>query len=136
MATAAQETRKDPRPRYQPGEVGNIKNGRPDRRYKLANPNDDLHGLAMHIDTGWEKVSAKSDKERIIGGREEANGSVTYQGQVLLWLPTDEYEAREQEKRDRINAREQKRATPAGEFGLHDADGKPAIDGRIDDKET
>ena len=51
MATAQAE-RVDPKNRrVSPQDVGNLRFGRPDRKYMLANPNDDLFGLQMHLDT-------------------------------------------------------------------------------------
>jgi len=128
MATAQAE-RVDPKNRrVSPQDVGNLRFGRPDRKYMLANPNDDLFGLQMHLDTGWEKVNGQSEKERIVAGRVEGNGLVTFQGQVLIWLPMEEWNAREAEKKARNQAREAKRKAPGGEFGVRDAEGNPAQD--------
>ena len=128
MATAQAE-RVDPKTRrVSPQDMGNLRNGRPDRRYMLANPNDDLFGLQIHLDTGWEKINGASEKERIVGGRVEANGLVTYQGQVLIWLPLEEWTEREALKKGRNQAREAKRKTPGGEFGVTDALGHPVQD--------
>ena len=128
MATAQAE-RVDPKNRrVSPQDVGNLRFGRPDRKYMLANPNDDLFGLQMHLDTGWEKVNGQSEKERIVAGRVEGNGLVTFQGQVLIWLPMEEWTAREAEKKARNQAREAKRRAPGGEFGVRDAEGNPAQD--------
>jgi len=128
MATAQAE-RVDPKNRrVSPQDVGNLRFGRPDRKYMLANPNDDLFGLQMHLDTGWEKVNGQSEKERIVAGRVEGNGLVTFQGQVLIWLPMEEWNAREAEKKARNQAREAKRRAPGGEFGVRDAEGNPAQD--------
>jgi len=128
MATAQAE-RVDPKTRrVSPQDVGNLRFGRPDRKYMLANPNDDLFGLQMHLDTGWEKVNGQSEKERIVAGRVEGNGLVTFQGQVLIWLPMEEWNAREAEKKARNQAREAKRKAPGGEFGVRDAEGNPAQD--------
>jgi len=127
MATA--QERVDPKNRrVSPQDVGNLRFGRPDRKYMLANPNDDLFGLQMHLDTGWEKVNGQSEKERIVAGRVEGNGLVTFQGQVLIWLPMEEWNAREAEKKARNQAREAKRRAPGGEFGVRDAEGNPAQD--------
>jgi len=127
MATA--QERVDPKNRrVSPQDVGNLRFGRPDRKYMLANPNDDLFGLQMHLDTGWEKVNGQSEKERIVAGRVEGNGLVTFQGQVLIWLPMEEWNAREAEKKARNQAREAKRKAPGGEFGVRDAEGNPAQD--------
>ena len=128
MATAQAE-RVDPKTRrVSPQDVGNLRFGNPNRKYMLANPNDDLFGLQMHLDTGWEKVNGQSEKERIIAGRLEGNGLVTFQGQVLIWLPMEEWNAREAEKKARNQAREAKRKAPGGEFGVRDAEGNPAQD--------
>ena len=127
MATA--QERVDPKTRrVSPQDVGSLRFGNPNRKYMLANPNDDLFGLQMHLDTGWEKVNGQSEKERIIAGRVEGNGLVTFQGQVLIWLPMEEWNAREAEKKARNQAREAKRKAPGGEFGVRDAEGNPAQD--------
>ena len=127
MATA--QERVDPKTRrISPQDVGNLRFGNPNRKYMLANPNDDLFGLQMHLDTGWEKVNGQSEKERVIGGRVEGNGMVSFQGQVLIWLPLEEWQAREAEKAQRNRAREAKRRAPGGEFGVKDAEGNPAQD--------
>ena len=127
MATA--QERVDPKTRrISPQDVGNLRFGNPNRKYMLANPNDDLFGLQMHLDTGWEKVNGQSEKERVIGGRVESNGMVSFQGQVLIWLPLEEWQAREAEKAQRNRAREAKRRAPGGEFGVKDAEGNPAQD--------
>lgn len=127
MATA--QERVDPKTRrISPQDVGNLRFGNPNRKYMLANPNDDLFGLQMHLDTGWEKVNGQSEKERVIGGRVEGNGMVSFQGQVLIWLPLEEWHAREAEKAQRNRAREAKRRAPGGEFGVKDAEGNPAQD--------
>jgi len=94
----------------------------------LATPNHARFGLQMHLDTGWEKVNGQSEKERVIGGRVESNGMVSFQGQVLIWLPLEEWQAREAEKAQRNRAREAKRRAPGGEFGVKDAEGNPAQD--------
>ena len=130
MATAQTE-RVDPKTRrISPQDVGNLRFGNKDRKYMLANPNDDLFGLQMHLDSGWEKVNGQSEKERVIGGRVEANGFVTFQGQVLIWLPLEEWLVREGIKRERNKAREAKRRAPGGEFGVRDAEGNPAQDAK------
>ena len=127
MATA--QERVDPKTRrISPQDVGNLRFGNPNRKYMLANPNDDLFGLQMHLDTGWEKVNGQSEKERVIGGRVEGNGMVSFQGQVLIWLPLEEWQASEAEKAQRNRAREAKRRAPGGEFGVKDAEGNPAQD--------
>ena len=127
MATA--QERVDPKTRrISPQDVGNLRFGNPNRKYMLANPNDDLFGLQMHLDTGWEKVNGQSEKERVIGGRVEGNGMVSFQGQVLIWLPLEEWQARVAEKAQRNRAREAKRRAPGGEFGVKDAEGNPAQD--------
>ena len=127
MATA--QERVDPKARrISPQDVGNLRFCNPNRKYMLANPNDDLFGLQMHLDTGWEKVNGQSEKERVIGGRVEGNGMVSFQGQVLIWLPLEEWQEREAEKAQRNRAREAKRKAPGGEFGVKDAEGNPAQD--------
>jgi hypothetical protein len=128
MATAQAE-RVDPKTRrIATGQAGHLRNGRADRAYKLANPLDENFGLQIHLDMGWEKINGgkDGDKERVAGGRVDANGTVSFNGQVLIWLPKDESDAREADKRDIMKAREQKRNGPGGIDSVMDADGKLA----------
>ena len=129
MAAAAQAERVDPRlRRVNPGQAGQVRNGRADRVYKLANPSDMNHGLQIHLDSGWEKINGRKDgdPERVFGGGVDANGLVTWNGQVLIWLDKTEFDAREEEKAVLRNAYERKRNSPGGIDGVTDADGKPA----------
>jgi len=86
------------------------------------------HGLQIHLDSGWEKVNGRKDgdPERVFGGGVDANGLVTWNGQVLIWLDKTEFGAREEEKAVLRNAYERKRNSPGGIDGVTDADGKPA----------
>jgi hypothetical protein len=108
--------------------VGCLKNRRDDRAYLLANPNDDLHGLAFHLDSGWHEIRATKDgdKERINSGRVDANGRVTFQGQVLIWLEKDEHDLRAKDQQALVKAREKKKLAPGGIDGVVDAQGVPA----------
>ena len=129
MASAASAERVDPRTRrINPGQAGQVRNGRPDRVYKLANPNDMNHGLQIHLDSGWEKISGRKDgdQERVCGGNVDANGLVTWNGQVLIWLDKNEFNEREAEKAVIRAAYEKKRNSPGGIDGVTDANGKPA----------
>lgn len=124
-----QSERVDPRTRrINPGQAGQVRNGRPDRVYKLANPNDSNHGLQIHLDTGWEKVNGRKDgdPERVFGGNVDPNGLVTFSGQVLIWLDKVEFDAREAEKAVIRNARERQRNAPGGIDSVTDANGNPA----------
>ena len=121
--------RADPRARqYNPGVSGQIRHNRPDRAYLLANPMDNLHGLAMHLDSGWHKVNGgkDGDKERVHSGKTEANGDVTFEGQVLIWIEKDEYDFRMQRRQELIDAREAKIRAPGGIDSVIDVDGNPA----------
>jgi hypothetical protein len=123
----ATERRNDPRPRLSRLQMaGQVDNKREDRQYVLANPSDELCGLPIHLDDGWQKISAKDDKERVIGGRVEKNGDVTFRGQVLVWLDKAEYESREADKRALVAVRNNKKVGPGGLDGVVDAQGKPA----------
>ena len=93
MATAQTTERADPKTkRLLPGQAGHLRFGRPERVYKLANPADENFGLQIHLDMGWEKINGgkDGDKERIAGGRVNPDGSVSFNGQVLIWLPKEE----------------------------------------------
>jgi hypothetical protein len=128
MATA-QAGRVDPKTlRLAPGQAGQLRNGRGDRAYKLANPLDENFGLQIHLDTGWEKINGgkDGDKERIAGGRVDDNGTVSFNGQVLIWLPKEEADGREADKMAVLRAREQKRNSPGGIDSVVDADGRLA----------
>jgi hypothetical protein len=96
--------------------------------YKLANPGDPNHGLQIHLDTGWEKVNGVKggDPERIFGGNVDANGLVSFNGQVLIWLDKVEFNEREAEKAVIRQAREVRRNSPGGIDGVTDANGAPA----------
>jgi hypothetical protein len=96
--------------------------------YKLANPNDSVHGLQIHLDTGWEKVNGRKDgdPERVFGGTVDPNGTVSFSGQVLIWLDKVEFNEREAEKATLRNARERQRNSPGGIDGVTDADGRLA----------
>lgn len=126
------QKRADPRPRTNnPGLPGQLRNGRPDRAYLLANPSDDRFGLAMHLDSGWSKVMTSGggkdgDKERVHSGRIESDGSVTYQGQVLIWLDREEYDRREKTKQSLVKARDARKLAPGGPDGIVNTEGKPA----------
>jgi hypothetical protein len=125
--------RADPRPRnYVPGQAGQLKAGttQANRKYLLANPADNLQGLTFHLDTGWHKVNGKKDgdPERVISGKVEANGDVTFQGQVLIWIELEEWEAREEYKRQAMAAREARKAAPGGLDGVMSAEGEPATE--------
>ena len=77
---------------------------------------------------GWEKINGRKDgdKERIAGGRVDENGTVSFNGQVLIWLPKDEHDAREADKQSLMKAREKQRNSPGGIDNVVDADGRPA----------
>jgi hypothetical protein len=130
MAQQAQGIeRVDPRPRsVSRGQAGTLKFGRVDRAYLLANPNDDIHGLQFHLDSGWRKINGgkDGDKERVHSGRVDANGEVSYQGQVLIWIEKEEYDARQADMRATIKAREAKKQAPGGIDNIVDAQGKLA----------
>jgi hypothetical protein len=129
MATAQTTERADPKTkRLLPGQAGHLRFGRPERVYKLANPADENFGLQIHLDMGWEKINGgkDGDKERIAGGRVNPDGSVSFNGQVLIWLPKEEHDAREADKRALIAAREKKRNSPGGIDGVTDVNGQLA----------
>jgi len=91
-----------------PPTPGAVRNGRPDRKYMLANPGDEIHGLAMKLETGWTAIDGgpDKDKERIFGGAVDPNnGRVTFQGQVLIWKPLDVWTAEQNQKRALERAR-------------------------------
>lgn len=122
----ASEPRKDPRPRRSRGRIATVTNQRPDRRYVLVNPADQLSGLAKHLDDGWTKIDAKSDKERVSCGRVSPDGEVSFEGQILLWIDAEEYEARIQDAAQIVKARDAKAAAPGGIDNVKAVDGKLA----------
>lgn len=109
-----------PKRRFVMAVAGQVKNGRPDRKYLLANPNDEIHGLPIKLDQGWTRVNGNKDgdKERVNGGKVEADGRVTFQGQVLLFMPLEEYEARQAEMQELVKARHEKSRGKGGIDGL------------------
>jgi len=129
--TEAAPNRADPRKRpLVSTQAGTLRFGRPDRKYKMANPNDPIHGLQIHLDRGWEKVngSKDGDKERVNGGKVEANGTVSFQGQVLVWIPLEVFEADQDAKRQALQARHAKSRGKGGIDGIVDVEGNPASD--------
>jgi len=123
---AQQLERTDPPRRTSAAQAGDFRHLHPDRKYVLANPVDYLHGLQVHLDNDWQKVNGKSDKERVVGGKVEDNGDVTYQGLILIWLKAAEWEAREEGKKHLRQSREAKKHAPGGLDGIVKLDGKPA----------
>lgn len=121
MSQEATAKRADPpKRRLMTIDVGQVRNGRPDRKYMLANPNDDIHGLQMKLDQGWQKVNGgkDGDRERINGGRVEPSGLVTFQGQVLIWIDRAEFDGLQAEKLSLIEARHAKSRGKGGIDGL------------------
>lgn len=123
--------RADPRPRTNnPGLPGHLLHRRNDRAYLLANPNDNIFGLAMHLDSGWTKVNGgkDGDKERVHSGKVEADGTVSFQGQVLIYLEKADYDRREAAKHALTEQRTAMKKAPGGPDGIVDVDGTPAQD--------
>jgi hypothetical protein len=123
--------RADPRKRgFVPTVTGTLRNGRPDRKYLLANPQDQLHGLPILLDRGWQKVNGgkDGDKERVNGGKGEADGSVSFQGQVLVWISLDDWNDQQEYKRSLEQARHAKSRAQGGIDGIRDVDGNLAED--------
>jgi hypothetical protein len=109
-----------------PASAGLVKNKRDDRAYLYANPNDDLQGLSFHLDNGWHEINASKDKERANSGRQDANGRITFQGNVLIWLEKEEFDQRAKDRDALIRARDAKKRAPGGIDGIVDAQGVPA----------
>lgn len=129
----APPARKDPQPRslrqYAIG--GTVRDARPDRRYMYANPVDQTMGLDFMLDTGWHKVNAKSDKERAQLGRVEPDGeTVTYRGQVLIWIDAEEFEARDIDRASFAIRHEKAKKQPGGPDGVRGADKRLATEWR------
>lgn len=122
----ASEPRKDPRPRRARGKIATVLHQNPDRRYVMANPADTRFGLSKHLEDGWTKIDAKSDKERISCGRVSPDGEVSFEGQVLLWIDKEEYEARIQDAEQIVKARDRQAAAPGGIDNVKAVDGKLA----------
>ncbi|HEY6008128.1 MAG TPA: hypothetical protein VIU40_07370 [Geobacteraceae bacterium] len=109
-----------PKRRFVMAQAGQVKNGRPDRKYLLCNPNDEVHGLPIKLDQGWTLVNGgkDGDKERIFGGKVDANGMVTFQGQVLVWMALADFEALQAERLQLVDARTSKSRGKGGIDGL------------------
>lgn len=105
---------------FKPGQSGQLTHGRPDRKYLLANPIDNLHGLRSKLDSGWQLVNGRpdGDKERVHSGSVDANGMVTFQGQVLIFMPLQEFEEQQRYKRELMLARHAKSRGPGGIDGV------------------
>ena len=127
LAEKGKQERNDPESRpYDPMRAGTVRNKREDREYVLANPNDDIFGLARHIDDGWKEINHRTDRERVYSGREEGNGRVSFQGQVLLWIEKQKHQDRLDAAQAVVKARESKARGPGGIDSVIDATGKPA----------
>lgn len=130
MAQQQQEQpRKDPRARRR-GKVvdGTVINQNPDRHYVLAHPGSERFGLTRHLEMGYVKVNGKTEKERVVCGRVEDNGDVTYMGHVLVWCPQEDYEADQADAKAIIEARSGKAKGPGGIDNVVGVNGKPAHD--------
>jgi hypothetical protein len=125
--------RADPRPRpINPAQSGQVKHGteNKDRAYRLSNPLDEVQGLQYDLDTGWNKIDGRNgkDRERLVGGRiDEKNGTVSFRGQVLLWMSKEDWDAQNEMRRQALVGNEQRRNSGVGLDGLTDALGKPAL---------
>jgi hypothetical protein len=123
------EQRKDPRSKRPPrAQDGTVTGQRPDRRYSLAYPSDISFGLTRLLEDGYHKVNAKSDKERVVCGREEPNGDISYKGHILVWIEKDEFEARLEDGQAVVKARMQKAKGPGGLDRVVGVTGKAASD--------
>jgi len=125
--------RADPRPRpINPAQSGQLKHGteNKERAYRLSNPMDEVQGLQYDLDTGWNKIDGRQgkDRERIVGGRvDEKNGTVSFRGQVLLWMSKEDWDAQNEMRRQTLVGNEQRRNSGLGLDGLKDALGNPAL---------
>lgn len=114
------------RQRIKAQDMGIVLNQSTERKYLLANPTCEHTGLQPMLTMGWYRVNHNSDPERIAGGRLETNGDVTWKGQVLIWLPIEEYNEIIGQQRDIMRAREATRDRPGGMVGAQDFKGRPA----------
>lgn len=71
-----------------------ILNQRDDRRYQVANPNENRFGASYLESIGWHFIDRKVDKERIRGGgpSKDDPSKEAYSDQVLMWIEKDLYE--------------------------------------------
>lgn len=105
---------------------GTVMFKRTDREYVFANPNDQVFGLNRHLDDGWKPVGA-GDPERVYAGRQNpADGTWSFQGQVLLWMDKAEFDDALAAAQELVAARETKARAPGGIDGVHGVDGQPA----------
>jgi hypothetical protein len=104
------------------------KTANPERVYRLASPQDETQGLQFHLDIGWKKVNGRKDcdPERLVSGRVDPDGTVSFRGQVLLWLPKEENDALMGERKSLLSANEVRRNSGPGLDGVTDALGNPA----------
>lgn len=124
-----QPARKDPKPRrIRRQDEGSVTDQRPDRHYVLAYAADVSFGLSRHLTDGYVKVNAKSDKERVVCGRVEENGDVTWKGHVLVWIDRETWEANEAYAAEVVKARNGKAKGPGGIDNVVGVNGKPASD--------
>jgi len=123
------QARKDPKSRRPPRAAeGTVTNQHPERRYVLAYISDPSFGLSKHLEDGYTKVNGKTEKERVVCGRVEENGDVTYKGHCLVWIDREEYEARLDDGQAVIKARAGKASGPGGIDGVVGVNGRPAHD--------
>jgi len=124
------EPRKDPKLRRGRSKAveGTVTNQREDRHYVLAQATDQSFGLIRHIENGYHKVNAQTDKERVVCGRVEPNGDVVFQGHVLVWIEKDLYEEDLAGAKAIMDARSKKSKGPGGVDNVVGVNGKPAHD--------
>lgn len=111
------------------GQPGTPLNTRKDRVYFVANPSDQRSSLGLQtlLDSGWHRVNhKKGDVERLRGGATQANGDVTWMGQVLLWISLEDYKAINQEIEQGTAELFERVRGPGGVGQVVDVTGKPA----------
>lgn len=116
--------RVDPQPRsVAKAFLGRVSNPSPDRVYCMANPNEDMFGVAACENDGWKPLIWGKCNEKIVGARRETGGErVMVQGQVVMWRPKAEHDAYLAEKS--AFARQQLAAPNRNETIVIDGDGK------------
>ena len=73
---------------YRPYEK--LKNTRPDKDYRLVNPNDEMTGVAAYQDAGWTVETIGPDGVRVSTGRTAKDGdAVTSLGQYVMSRPKE-----------------------------------------------
>lgn len=116
--------RVDPAPRsVSKAFMGRVTNPDPGRAYMLANPNEDMFGVAACENDGWKPLIWGKCSEKVTGARKENGGDrMSVNGQIVMWRPKAEQDAYLAEKH--AYAKQQAVAPNRNETIVIDGDGK------------